>query len=84
VAQSAGRSTEISDPLKSSSGLPLPCKGSCPGGLCNRRIGPASAATTDGHVQTALSNARGTPCQTSQLSGNARPIKLILADSQHS
>jgi hypothetical protein len=30
----------------------------------------------DSHVQTALSNARATPCLTSQLSRNARPIKL--------
>src|SRR5208337_4661476 len=38
-------------------------------------IGPAPAATTDGFVQTALSNARGDPRSTSRFGENARPIK---------
>jgi hypothetical protein len=37
---------------------------------------PASAAITGGHVQTALSDARGDPCLRVLLAENAHPIKL--------
>jgi hypothetical protein len=45
------------------------------GALLPTTRGPASAAITSGHVQTALSNARRAPRPRSLLTENAHPVK---------